>query len=329
MRMEQIVLNGQALRMPAVALGTVFFGTRVAEDEAFGLMDAYYEAGGRWIDTARVYCTQLFKPEERLPSFCDSEEVIGRWIRARELEKQVTVITKGAHWNLADHAMRVKPECILHDFQTSLNKLGLDKIDIYFLHNDDASVPVGELVDAMNQVYASGRAGAIGVSNWQVSRIMEANRYAQAHGLVPFSISQVKWSYALPTAQAPAGSINMEGDPSQYRGYCEMNMPVMAYSSQARGFFMKVHERGFKAEGLGSAAPFLSEANRRRAEAVFEVAQSWRISIAAASFSYQWSREVPVTVLVGPSNVDQLRDSLRDCDYKPDADVAEVLNAAR
>lgn len=329
MRTVKIALGGQETDMPAVTLGTVFFGTRVPRDEAFRILDAYYEAGGRWIDTARVYCTALIPEDQRLPAFCDSERVVGDWVRARGLDGQVLVITKGAHWNLADRAMRVRPECIRQDFAVSMDALGLPRADIYFLHNDDPCVPVSELMPALHEIVASGRALHIGASNWKVSRIREANGYAQAHGLTPFSISQVKWSYAAPTVDAPAGSVDMEGDAAQYQGYREMGMPVMAYSSQARGFFLKASRGGFSPEALGSAAPFLSGENLRRAEAVLALSRREGIPVSAAAQAYLWSRDVPVTALIGPGGVPPLQDSLRGCDYLPTPEAKALLEAAR
>ncbi len=102
----------------------------------------------------------------------------------------------------------------------------------------------------------------------------------------------------------------------------------MAYSSQARGFFLKAAKTGFGSESLGSAAEFDSPLNRRRAEAVNRVARSEKISVAAASFAYLWSREIPVTALVGPGTAAQLGDSLLDCDYLPTPNVKNILENA-
>jgi aryl-alcohol dehydrogenase-like predicted oxidoreductase len=305
------------------------FGMRVSQEESFALMDTYLEAGGNWIDTARVYCTDLIKKEELLGSYRDSEETIGLWIRSRNVRDQVTLITKGAHWNLADHTMRVKGDCIRSDIELSLKKTGLDHVDIYFLHNDDPSVPVEEIMPVLHELVLAGKTRAIGASNWKIGRIQEANRFARANSLTPFSISQVKWSYAAPTEKAIAGSVNMEKDPEEYRSYLEENIPVMAYSSQARGFFLKAAKNGLSESGVGSAAPFWSEENERRAKAVLSLAQKENISVAAAAFSYLWSRNIPVTALVGSASVSQLRESLENCDYLPSPESKALLEQAR
>lgn len=328
MRYTSIQLNGQTFEMPSITLGSVFFGTSVPEKDAFAIMDAYYELGGTWLDTARVYCTALFPPEEQKPDFMDSEEVVGRWVAVRGLRDKVTVITKGAHWSLETHEKRVNPDDIRRDMETSLKKLNLEQIDLYFLHNDDPRVPVETIMPVLDELVRQGKTRAVGCSNWKIGRVREANAFATRNGLTPFSISQVKWSYAAPTPQAEAGSVDMEGDEAEYSGYRDLGMPLMAYSSQARGFFLKAAKGGFSPENLGSAAKFLSPQNQRRAEAMQRLAATEGISISAASFAYLWSREVPVTALVGPSTAAQLRDSMSGCDYRPTAEAKRMLEQA-
>ena len=328
MRYTPIKLNGHAFQMPAITLGSVFFGTNVPEKSAFEIMDAYYEAGGTWLDTARVYCTELIDLAKRLPDFSDSEEVIGRWIASRNMRNKVTVITKGAHWSLATKEKRVTPDAIRHDVDLSLKKLGVEQIDIYFLHNDDPTVPVEVIMPVLDELVKKGKARVVGCSNWKIGRVQEANAFAKANGLTPFSISQVKWSYAAPTEEAAAGSVNMEGDAEEYVGYQQMKMPIMAYSSQARGFFIKAARGGFDKDNLGSAAKFLSEKNEQRANTVLKIAREEHISPSAAAFAYLWSRAVPITALVGPSGIAQLRESLLDCDYLPTAEIKALLEKA-
>jgi aryl-alcohol dehydrogenase-like predicted oxidoreductase len=303
----------------------VFFGTKAPEAEAFKIMDAYVEAGGNWIDTARVYCTALIPPEQHKPGFLDSEETIGRWLKQRGNRDKMTVITKGAHWSLETKELRVKPDCIRHDIDVSLKNLGVEQADIYFLHNDDPSVPVEEIMPVMDELKRQGKIKIAGCSNWKIGRIKEANAFAEANGLTPFAISQVKWSYAAHTAEAPAGSVDID---AEYAEYKKMGLPVMAYSSQARGFFIKAAKAGLTAESLGSAAKFVSPQNERRAAAVLELAKQEGISPAAAAFAYLWTRDIPVTALVGPDRADQLAGSLENRDYIPTAQAKAMLEAA-
>jgi len=306
-------MEGRHFNMPAITIGTVGFGTRVSREESFAQLDYYFAQGGTWIDTARVYGVGLLT--EVLPHHKDSEETIGDWVRERDIRDKVTIVTKGAHWDLATKVKRVSPDAIRADIATSLQKLNMDYIDIYFLHNDDESVPVSEIMPVLHEIIQSGKARIIGASNWRVQRIQEANEYAQAHDLTPFSISQIKWSYGIPPTKP---TVDMYEDQTQYEGYKKLNMPIMAYSAQAAGFFIKTAKLGFDAEALGNTAAFLSEENNRRAEIVKKIMTDKNISASAASLGYLWSREVPVTALIGCSTMEHLRTSLHGCEYFPE-----------
>ncbi len=318
MRYTPITLNGHAFNMPAISLGTVRFGNLVSMHTAFAQLDTYYAQGGTWIDTARVYGVPLIPTEQRCPEYVDSEEAIGRWLAARGLRDQVTLVTKGAHWDLQTRAKRVNRDAIRADMATSLQKLGVNGVDIYFLHNDDETVPVAEIMPVLHELVSAGKTKAVGASNWRVQRIAEANAYAKENGLTPFSISQVRWSYAQTTDKQQPLTIDMNGDAAQYGGYVEMGMPVMAYSSQANGFFFKTAALGFDADAIGpGAASFLSPENMCRAQTVMRLAETHRVPVSAAALGYLWSRAIPVTALVGCSTVEHLQTSLQGCDWMP------------
>lgn len=322
-------MAGSKFSMPALTMGTVFYGTKVNRQTAFSLMDRYVEKGGNWLDTARVYGVGLFPPEERKPEFKDSEETVGAWLRERKNRDKITLVTKGAHWNLETKEKRVCAQAIQDDIATSLKNLGTETIDIYFLHNDDEAVPVEEIMPTLHQLVTQGKVRVLGASNWRAERIQQANVFAHANGLTPFEISQVKWSYALPADLSTAPAIDMERDANQYNAYRNMQMPIMAYSSQAGGFFEKGAKNGFTPEGLGKAASFFSPENLKRAEAVMRICREKGISPSAAAFSYLWSREIPVTALIGCSSMEHLESSMKDCDFAPDEEVIRVLEEAR
>ena len=326
MRYSEIKGSKHVFQMPSITLGSVFFGTKVPENTAFSILDAYYEKGGNWLDTARVYGTELISEEERKLDFSDSEEVIGRWIKSRNIRDKITLVTKGAHGSLKTGEKRVNPDGIYEDMETSLQKLGLDSVDIYFLHKDDPTVSVKEIMPAMHALIQSGKTKEIGCSNWTLERFTKANEFAVENGLTPFSISQVKWSYAVPFSKISNGDVDMGQTPEEYERYREMNMPVMAYSSQARGFFLKAARANPDEKSMGKAAVFLSEQNKKRAEIVKKIAETEKISISAAAFSYLWSKEIPVTALIGPSSVAHLLDSMEDCDYVPTETVKQLLS---
>src|SRR4051812_14754926 len=122
--------------------GTIMINSRDI-DGSFRLLDDVFALGCTTFDTAHVYGSG------------DCERTLGRWVKERGLRDKVVVITKGAHPN-ADRK-RVTPFDITSDLNDSLARLKVDKIDLYLLHRDDPSQPVGPIVETLNQHYKAGK----------------------------------------------------------------------------------------------------------------------------------------------------------------------------
>ena len=93
------------------------------------------------------------------------------------------------------------------DLDESLKALGTDVIDIYWLHRDDTSYPVEDIMQTLSLLAEKGKVRAVGCSNWGTARIEEANRAAKKNHFNPFSASQIQWSLAASTPEAHAGII--------------------------------------------------------------------------------------------------------------------------
>ena len=161
--------------------GTVMINSNEL-DKSFALLDEIHSLGCNTFDTAHVYGNG------------DGERTLGRWIHERDIRDEIVIITKGAHHN-ADRS-RVTPFDITSDLYDSLARLKVEAIDLYLLHRDDPAVPVGPIIDVLNEHQAAGRIGAFGGSNWTHERIQEANAYTQAHGLLPFAVGSPQFSLA-------------------------------------------------------------------------------------------------------------------------------------
>ena len=151
-------------------------------EEGFSFMDAVLEQGCTTFDTAHVY------------GGGDNERSVGRWVRERGVRDRVVILGKGAHHN--QDRQRVTPYDITSDLHDSLARFQFDYIDLYLLHRDDPSQPVGPIVEILNEHKRAGKINAFGGSNWSVSRIQEANAYAETHGLEGFTASSPNFSLA-------------------------------------------------------------------------------------------------------------------------------------
>ncbi len=242
--MQFIELNG--IGKPASRL---VFGTAYPEmlrgDDASGWMDTVLGYGFNTIDTAQIYGL--------------AETALGKWIASRSVRDKIVLITKGCH--PSGTVQRVSPECIREDFDQSLDLLQTDHVDIYLLHRDDPGVPVGPLMDILNDYIRRGKTARIGASNWSRARIAEANRYAKEHGLVPFTYSSPHYSLARQVRDPWGGCVSIAGPEggADRKWYAGEPIQIFAYASLSHGFLSgKVQSRD--REGM---AALLDEPGRR------------------------------------------------------------------
>ena len=292
-----------SLELSRIILGTSYFGTNLSESVAFDLMDTYLALGGRTIDTARVYGAW------DAAGIGAAERVVGAWLAARRPEG-VTLITKGAHPPKGDMtASRLSRDCILDDAARSAETLGRVP-DLWFLHRDDVTRPVEEIAESMAALTAAGLARYVGASNWRAARIEAYNAYALAHGLPCFVCSQIQWSLAVTTPEAYGDPTLVCMNDEEYAWYRAHRFPVLAFSSQAKGFFSKAIAGGLDSLPEKAKKRFATPENLARLEQVrAECARTGR-SPAAVALSYITENEVPGCAIVGCSSVEQLKDSL-------------------
>lgn len=298
------------LSLSKIVLGTCYFGTDIPEDVSYDMLDAYYAAGGRTLDTARAY-------GQDADGRSASEQTVGNWIQTRGLREEITLVTKGGHPHFSDmHASRLSEAEIYADFEASLRDLSADRVDVYFLHRDDASIPVGRIMDILDRLVKEGRVRALGASNWSVSRILEANAYALEKGKTPFTVSQIQWSLAASTPEAWNDDTLVCMTDEEYAAYLRAGIPVMAYSPQAKGIFSKYIAGGEAALGHKIRERFLTEENLRRIERVRTLSELSGLSPAAVALAYITCNPLEGFAIVGCSSVAQLRDSLSAADLE-------------
>ncbi len=307
------------IRLDKVILGASSFGANISKELSYQMMDRYYEIGGRTIDTARFYAMWIHN------GISKSEKTVGDWLRDRDVRDQMTIITKGGHPEYRNmQYSRLAPECIEYDINTSLCVLDLDYVDIYCLHRDDERIPVGEIVDVMDNVVKEGFARSIGVSNWSAKRLNEANEYARKHNRTPFTSSQIQWNMAHCTREDMLDKTLYFMDDEEYKLYKENKIPVMAYSPQAVGFFSKYLESG--EEKLSDRAKmYCTDVNKKRAEKVRQLCEKLGCSPAALCVAYITCNPVDGYAVVSNSTMKQMEDTLTGVDLKITQDMIDWI----
>lgn len=279
-------------------LGTSF-GRSLPYDDAVRLFDSYWEAGGNCFDTALVYY--------------DSEALLGRWIRDRRCRDAIVLLAKGAH---PDGALaRVSPQCIRDDIRRSLTLLQTDYVDVFMLHRDDPSQPVGPIIDELARAQAAGTIRAFAASNWTIPRLEAAARYAGDHNLPTFVASSVYYSLAIPSYLPWPGSVDA-CDRRCEKWYEITQMPLLAWSSLGFGYLTHPigRQRATVEVGLPHsssevdlATVFADPANELRVRRLHELADS--LGVGAAETALAWVLQQPVNgfAVAGPRHPTEVR----------------------
>jgi aryl-alcohol dehydrogenase-like predicted oxidoreductase len=193
--MRYVTIPNTDLVVSVLCLGTGEAGANYDRATGFAMLDTFIEQGGNLLDTAHVYSDWI--PGER----SRSEKLIGAWMHrnGRHNRSGVLIATKGAHPDLDSMQVgRLSPAEIQADLEESLRFLQVEAIDLYWLHRDDSTRPVEEIIDTLEAQVQAGKIRYYGCSNWQLARIVAARRYAAQRGVNGFAAVQNLWSLAKP-----------------------------------------------------------------------------------------------------------------------------------
>jgi len=305
--MQYGTIDGVDKPVARLVLGTMIVSIQERE-RSFALLDAVLEQGGNTLDTAHGYAGG------------NSERGIGQWMAERGNREQMVIVSKGCHHN-ADRK-RVTPFDLASDLHDSLARLQTDYIDLYLLHRDDPDVPVGPIVEALNEHGRAGRIRAFGGSNWTHTRIQEANDYARAHGLRPFTASSPNYGLAEQVLDPwGGGCVTLSGPQNAAaRDWYQANrMPVLAYSSLARGFFSgRVTPGNFEQVGetldRACRTAYCHEVNFRRLERAMALAEELGVTVPQVALAYVVHDPLDVYPLVGAANGDEFAQNVEALD---------------
>ena len=302
------------LDITGVVIGIERLGLYSSAKECFAFIDRYLESGGNCIDTARLYNSG------------ETDKVLGEWLKLSGRRDDIVLCTKGSHNDISTGVVRISPENIISDLETSLMDIGVDHTDLHLLHRDNIKMPVSEIMPAVDKLVRSGKARAVGVSNWTASRIVQANRFATENGLTPFSISQLQYSLAVTTPPATGDLTHIIMNDVEYGWYHETQFPIMAYSAQARGYFIKL------AQGLPITRKAVLDfydnfpENHRRLERIKTLSEKLGRSVAELCVAYVLCAGLNAAALITVSDLSQLGDVLASVDIELTAEQIRYLN---
>jgi predicted dehydrogenase/aryl-alcohol dehydrogenase-like predicted oxidoreductase len=297
-------LPGLAIDASVLALGGADFATYT---QAAILCDAFYEAGGNVLDSAWLYGGGL----------CD--RLLGEWMAARGIRDDIVLIGKGAHSPLC------YPDVIGKQLTQSLERLKTGVIDVYFMHRDNPDVPVGEFVDAMDAEVRAGRIRLYGGSNWSRERMEAAFDYAAKNGrTAPSALSN---NFSLAEMVAPVWDGVVAASDDAWKAWLRRRqIPLFAWSSQARGFFTDRAGRGKRGD-KDLVRSWYSETNFGRRDRAIELAERLGTTPIRVALAYCLHQDFPVIPLIGPLALSELEDSLKALDIALTPDDVRWLEA--
>ena len=257
------------------------------------LWDFYYENGGNTFDNSIYYRSG------------ESEKFLGKWIKSRGLEENIVLISKVGEESS-------KPSEILSLLQISLERLQSNIADILILHHHNKQVPIGEYVDALNDIKSLGKIKLFGISNISKERFDESLKWSKKNNKIPFSI--INNQFSLAKMEKPLWPDCLSISDYDYIKYLENNkITHFAWSSQARGFFIKENfiqkllKRKFH-RYLKDC--FNNSENIKKRKKAEELSYKYNCSSNDIALSWVLNQKFPSYAIIGPKNKSELRFSM-------------------
>lgn len=300
--MQRVKLQHTDLMLSNICYGTGNFGDTLDKSRAFGNLDCFVEMGGNFIDTANVYCKWL-KGQGN-----SSERYIGQWLKERGAYKDVVIATKGGHYDFENPDIsRVNKQEITKDLEESLRTLGLECIDFYWLHRDDETKAIEEVIDVMEEFVQQGKIRYYGASNYKLYRMEEARVYAKEKGIQGFSAVSNQWSMASVNRGA---NLNQDAslvmmDQTYYEWHKKYGMPMIPYSASAHGYFSKMQKNAISEE-LQKA--YLNKRNEQLYRVLCEASKEYGVSLYCLTQAYFFCHGFQVFPVASVSKPEQLKD---------------------
>ena len=321
-RMDYRKLGRTGLDVSELCLGTMQFGWTADEPAAVAVLDAFREAGGNFLDTADIYTTWH---GAGLKGGGVSEEILGRWIRARRNRADLVLATKvRGRMTEGPNGEGLSRARILRCCEDSLRRLQTDYLDLYQCHWADLATPIEETLGALDDLVRAGKVRYLGASNYPAWRLMEALWMSERHGYARFVSYQPEYSLM------ERAGFELEAQPlCRHHG-----LGVIPYSPLAGGFLTGKYPRGVPPP-IGARAKAISEHYLNPAgwavlDALGEIGRAHGKTAAQTALAWLLTNPVVTAPIVGANHPDQLRESLGAAGYRlAPAEMAQLHELTR
>ena len=286
-------LGDSDLQVSEICLGTwTTFGGSLDEDAAHAVVDAAFDSGINFFDTANVYS------EGR------SEEVLGRALAGRSRDSFV-VATK-VFGEMPDGDRGLSREQVLKQIDESLRRLQLEHVDLYQCHSWDEDVPLEETLGALTEVVDAGKVRFVGISNWSAEQVRRAVDLAREHGYAKIVSSQPEYSL-----------LHRDPEREVIPASRELGVSQIVWSPLAQGVLSGKYRPGegwdegtrAAARGDGFMSRFLSDDVLERVARLRPIADGLGIQMAQLALAWILREPNVASAIVGSSRPEQVRDN--------------------
>ena len=277
-----------------LCLGGNVFGWTADEAASFRVLDAYYGAGGNFVDTADVY--SAWAPGNRGG---ESETILGRWMTARRNRDRIVIATKVGQ---AKEAPGLSAKSIRLAAEASLVRLGTDRIDLYYAHIDDARTPLDETLRAFDALVREGKVRHVAASNYSAPRLAEALAISKREGLARY------------VAVQPHHNLMHRAEyEGELQALCvKERVSCIPYFALAKGFLTGKYRPGAKVESAraSGASAYLDARGLRVLAALDAIAAAHAVPVAAVALGWLLAQPGVVAPIASARTPEQLEELL-------------------
>jgi aryl-alcohol dehydrogenase-like predicted oxidoreductase len=295
-----------------LCLGGNVFGWSIDEERSFAVLDAYTQAGGNFIDTADTY-------GRRGPGGAgESERIIGSWMASRGNRDELVIATKVG---MSPDLHGLSEATIARGIEATLERLGIDTVDLYYAHQDDPDTPLEETLGAFGALIGEGKIRYAAASNYSASRLSEALGIAERAGMARYVALQPHYNLMERT-----------GYEGELAGVCEQNgLACLPYFALAKGFLTGKYSRDGalpdspRAQGVRDS--YLNERGFAVLHALREIAGEHETSVASVALAWLLAQPTVIAPIASATSTEQLGELLASTEVELTSGELEHLDA--
>jgi aryl-alcohol dehydrogenase-like predicted oxidoreductase len=288
------------------------FGWTIDEERSFAVLDAYFQAGGNFIDTSNSY------GRRGAGGAGESERIIGRWIASRGNREELVIATKVG---MSPELPGLSAATIARAIDGSLQRLGVERVDLYYAHRDDPDTPLADTLGAFGALIEEGKIRHAAASNYSAARLEQAISVGEQQGMASYVALQPHYNL-----------LEREQYEGELASVCERHgLACIPYFGLARGFLSGKYRRdGAEVDSPRAAGVRESYFNERGfavLDALDQIAAAHHTSVAAVSLAWLTAQPTVVSPIASATSTAQLAELIVSAELELSPAQLELLSS--